>query len=345
MSLIRINILLLISVLLATSVRAAEGECPQRVVTVFNPGGGVFLAGTLSTPTRGVPTRGVIVMATGSGPQDRDETILGYKPFRMLADSLAAAGWASLRLDDRGTGESTGEFATATIEDFVSDNAAAVAWADSAYNGLPIGILGHSEGGSIAIINARRPEVDFIITLGAPAWRGDSIVMSQARALAVGTTGRWDKEGLQRSLLDIAGGKLPARYARPMITELLKNDLGVTNLPPEAERQLRQAVDGLLTPWYRSMLRYDPGDDIAAVTIPWLALSGDKDTQVLPGNLATIRALNPSATTILLPGLNHLFQNASTGLVTEYATSGQPMTRAVTDAILDFLSKNELYWQ
>lgn len=324
--------LLLIFMLVTVLARGAE-----RDVTTFNAAGGITLAGTLSVPDERKP-RGVIVMVTGSGAQDRDETIMGHRPFKTLADSLAANGWATLRMDDRGTGQSTGKFEGATTADFITDVAATVAAADSIFPDLPLGILGHSEGGQIAYRMAGNPSVDFIVTLAAPAWPGDSIIMSQTRALAVAQTGRWDREDTQRQLLNIVKSDLPTLYARIAVTDVMRQALGDAMTLPAVAEQVNAQVDALLSPWYRAFIKYNPADDITDVAVPWLALNGERDTQVLPANLDTIASLNPRAVTVLLPGLNHLFQQCVSGLVTEYAGAGPTMTAPVTSQIIQFLN-------
>lgn len=280
---------------------------------------GVRLCGTIQTPEASVP-KGVIVLATGSGRQDRDETIFGKKPFKTIADTLAARGYATLRFDDRGAGNSGGSFESATINTDRSDMRTMLETARSLVPGVPAGVLGHSQGGLTAIGAARDSLCDFIITLAAPAWPGDSIIMSQTRAIAVAQTGRWDAEQKQRRLMDTCLSPLPAHLAKIQILLILSEDLGDSATLPQVAEQLGQIAEVMTAEPYRMMLRYNPAQDISAVHIPWLALNGSKDTQVLPGNLATISELNPSAKTVLMEGHNHLFQKASTGLLGEYAS-------------------------
>lgn len=319
-----------ITLLLIMVGTALSGLGLTRDVHIHN--GDVILAGTLSEP--GGTPRAVIVLASGSGAQNRDEELLGHRPFRIIADTLTAAGYAVLRLDDRGTGQSTGVYADATIDDLDSDIAAALVYADSCFSGIRKGVLGHSLGGQSAVKMAARDKCDFIVTLAAPAWRGDSIVMSQARALATALTGRWDGEQLQRRLLDIAAADMPDYLARSMISMELAKSLGDAARLPAVRESIEANTSALLSPAYRGMLRYDPAGDIAAVGVPWLALNGDCDTQVLPGNLATIARLNPAADTVVLPQHNHLFQTCTTGLVNEYSTLGQaPSSRTLAEII------------
>lgn len=322
----------------ALSVLSLTAGAAERDVTVYNNDARITLGGTLSTPDNGAP-RALLVLASGSGQQNRDEEILGHKPFKRIADCLAARGYAVLRMDDRGTGASGGKFTGAVNDDFVSDIRSAIALADSLYPGVPKGVLGHSEGGNTAIKTAVRDgRCAFIVTLAAPAWQGDSIIMSQTRAIANAMTGTWEKEALQRSLLDIAKGPLPAFMASTAIIQLMAGDIGPEAAAlPQVQSQFAAAAAAMTSPWYREMLRYDPAADIAAVTVPWLALNGSLDKQVLPGNLDTIRSLNAGADTRLMPGHNHLFQICDTGLVSEYAGIAEDISDDTLSTIAEWL--------
>lgn len=314
------------------------GAFEIRDVTIPNQRDNVKLAGTLVTPADG-RVRAAIVLASGSGAQDRDETILHHKPFKVIAESLSDKGFAVLRVDDRGVGESTGDAASVTLNSNVRDVEAAANWLDSAFSDIPLGIIGHSEGGQIAVRLAQKDNVDFIITLAAPAWAGDSIIMSQGRAIATAMTGRWDGEAMQRKLLDIAKSNLPNHLAHSMMYIEMANTLGEMAKMPQVKSQLNQQIDAMLSPWYREFLRYNPAEDIKRVSKPWLALNGSKDMQVLPANLASIKELNPSAYTLLLEGLNHLFTAAQSGSPSEYATITEPLSPTVIDAIVNWLEK------
>lgn len=311
----------------------------EREIEVINHSAGITLAGTLSLPDSGV-TKALIVMASGSGQQNRDEEIFGHKLFGDIADRLAAAGYASIRMDDRGIGGSGGSFKGATTDDFVTDIASAIAAADSLCPSVPVGVLGHSEGGSVAIkLAAHNPDCSFIVTLAAPAWQGDSIIMSQTRAIAESMSGRWepDKEVLQRSLLDICMSQVPTAMARPGFIYTMSRGIGEAATLPNVQAQIAASADVMLSDWYRQFLRYNPAADIAAVAKPWLALNGDRDIQVLPGNLSTIRELNPQADVVLLQSHNHLFQRCTTGMVQEYATIAESISDTAIDAIIQWL--------
>ena len=320
---------------------AAAMAFESEDVRIRNARDGVMLAGTLLTPDGGNP-KAAILLASGSGGQDRDETVLGHKPFKAIAEALAGEGYAVLRVDDRGVGESTGNPSDITLESNLRDAAAAVEWLDSAYHAAPTGIIGHSEGGLTAVRMAANGQADFIVTLAAPAWAGDSIVMSQGKAMAESMAGHWDGEALQRKILDVAKSNLPTPLARTSIYMDMASTLGDMAKLPQVQEQLMKQVEAVVSPWYRGFLRYDPAADIRRVGVPWLALNGSKDMQVLPGNLADIKKLNPEATTRLLDGLNHLFLPSATGSPAEYASLPGDFSAEAVTVIANWLDGLEL---
>lgn len=308
----------------------------EKEVTVRNVSASLDLAGTLSLPDEDQP-HAFVVFASGSGKQNRDEEVMGHKPFKVLSDALVSEGYATLRMDDRGEGKSEGKFEDAVLDDLTGDVLAGVDYVRQLYPDARVGILGHSQGGEIAVKAAAADKVDFIITLAAPAWPGDSIVMSQCRALAVATTGSWPMEGLERELLDIAKSNLPSFVVLNMAVEAYVKHLGEKFNDVAVRAELYKQVAPITTPMYRDLLRSDPSEDIKSVSVPWLALNGDKDLQVISGNLETIAELCPSATTVVMPGHNHLFQKAVTGLPGEYPTAGQSPSEETVTAILDWM--------
>lgn len=298
---------------------------------------GDTLAGTLSLP-EGASPRAVLVLATGSGTQDRDETVYGLKPFKTIADFLVDNGYAVLRFDDRGAGSSTSHVKDATTSTFVGDISAAVNLAGSLVPSTPVGVLGHSEGGTIAVRVARsNPLCRFIITLAAPAWRGDSIVMSQARIATKALGTEWKGENVQRRLLQLAASPVQDRLAKPlMIQAVVEGNPQVLDIPAN-KQMIESNIDAMLTPWYREFLRYDPAPDIAAVTVPWMAFNGDKDTQVPVANLIDIKKLNPSAEITVMLGHNHLMQKAGTGMFDEYSRAGDAPTADLLALMAEWL--------
>lgn len=316
----------------------AAGNFVSEEASVINHTDSITLAGTLTTPADSHP-RAAIVMATGSGAQNRDEEIFSHKPFKVIAEYLAGNGYAVLRMDDRGTAHSEGDFTSATTDDFVTDIAAGLEILAERFPNMQKGVIGHSEGGTIAIKTASRNRLcSFIVTLAAPAWQGDSIIMSQSRAMAVGLTGKWDMETQQREILDIVKSDLNDLQTRMSLSFLLPKIFGESANLPQAKAMIAKQTDTLTSRWYRDMVRYNPECDIKAVGCPWLALNGAKDTQVLPANLETIKTLNPITDTKLLDGHNHLFQTCTTGLPDEYPSAGQSPSPETLAIILKWLN-------
>lgn len=345
--------------LLLATMLPATTYALEREVSVSNTQCAILLAGTLAMPDSIAP-KAAIVLASGSGAQNRDEEIAGLRPFKVLSDSIASAGYAVLRMDDRGTASSQGDFQSALMADLDSDIASGLAFLDSCCPGIPKGIIGHSQGGLNAIrlaassgttptsgphtasathsLASKTMRPDFIVTLASPAWSGDSIIMSQSRALATAMTGNWPGETLQRKILDIAKGPLPATVASPLIYSMVTKELGDISAMPQVQQQVSAQVNAVTSAPYREILRINPEEEIRDVDIPWLALNGDRDLQVVVANLHTIQSLNPTATTKILPGHNHFFQVATTGLPQEYPSSGQSPSPTTIYTIISWLS-------
>ena len=292
---------------------------------------GVRLAGTLAKPEGEGPFP-CVVLITGSGPQDRDETLFDHKPFAVWADALARAGVASLRYDDRGVGKSTGLFSSATSDDFASDAKAAVRFLRSRSDVDPkrIGLMGHSEGGLIApMVAAGNPDVAFVVLLAGTAVPGRDILVLQSRLIAE-AEGASPEEARKASELNdrLASAILSEEdreKAEQAAAEALRAELGDV---PESERAAveaarRRQIAQLNTPWMRRFLVLDPRDWLRRLTIPVLAVWGENDLQVPPAqNLPAARealAGNPRAELKVLSMLNHLFQLSATGKVSDYA--------------------------
>ncbi|MBI4889104.1 MAG: alpha/beta hydrolase [Acidobacteria bacterium] len=295
---------------------------------------GVTLAGTLTMPA-GKGPHPALILVTGSGPQDRDESLMGHKPFLVLADCLTRQGIAVLRYDDRGIGKSTGSFATATSLDFSMDAEGALDFLKTRpdINAKSIGIAGHSEGGIIApMVAARRSDVAFIVLLAGTAVTGADVILEQGQAIAR-VSGATEEQ-------------LKAARAKQLEFTRIMNS---TSDPGELEKKLREFLAGapnadaqirqLTSPWMRFFMTYDPAPTLAKVKCPVLALNGEKDLQVLPDqNLPPMKAAlekggNKDVTILRLPSLNHLFQSAKTGAVSEYAQIEETMSPAALEAI------------
>ncbi len=306
-------------------------------VAYENPSGMVKLAGTLTLPPGGGPFPAVVLL-TGSGAQDRDETILGHKPFLVLADYLTRRGVAVLRVDDRGVGGSTGSLSSSTTHDFAGDALAGVAFLKGRKEIDPrkIGLIGHSEGGLIAPIAASRSkDVAFIVLMAGTGVTGAEILIAQGQ-LILKASGASESElkqqrEVQKRLIDIILREKDENAARPKLAAALKE---IRAALPEAEKKAESeagevlseaAVDQFNNAWFRAFIPFDPRSVLRSVRCPVLAINGEKDLQVPPKeNLAEIaKALqaggNRDVKTVELPGLNHLFQPCKTGLPSEYA--------------------------
>ncbi|MDE7472010.1 MAG: alpha/beta hydrolase [Muribaculaceae bacterium] len=332
-----------ISAVVAAVMTASAADFTASDITVDNKKQHVTLGATITRPVD-APPRAALVLATGSGAQNRDEELLGHKPFKTIAEHLSSNGYAVLRFDDRGVGESTGDAASMTTDDYVADITSCLDYLTATFgDGVPTGVLGHSQGGSAAIkLGSDTSVCDFILTIGAPAWPGDSIIMSQARAMTTAMTGKWDGEPLQRRLLDMVRSDVSSLMLSPMLYAEVARTLGEMAKMPEVQQQLMAQTSAMCSTAYRDLVKYDPTADIKAVTVPWLALNGSHDMQVLPENLATIEQLNPAADTRLLDKHNHLLQRCSTGMVQEYASISEDISPDALAVILAWLDSLQL---
>ena len=310
-------------------------------VSYANPASGLKLAGTLTLPEGPGPFPAVVLI-TGSGTQDRDETIFDHKPFLVLADALTRKGVAVLRVDDRGAGGSEkGDPATATIPGFATDVAAGVAFlrARADIDPARVGLIGHSEGGEIApLVATLDPRIAFLVLMAAPGLDGATLLVAQNRAL-------FAANGVPEDQVEILVKNRAERFAaareaqdpadaRTRLTEVL-NRQGLPATSPE-----RTATLGLATPGMLYFLKTDPADALSRVKVPVLAIGGSKDLQVdAKTNLAAIRkalASDADVTVTELPGLNHLFQTAGTGLVGEYGQIEETIAPVALTTIVDW---------
>lgn len=322
---------------------------PYRTETVEFPSvPGVTLAGTLTLPPGAGPFP-TVVFVTGSGPQDRDETLLGHRPFLVIADHLARHGIASLRYDDRGTARSTGNFAAGTTADFADDAEAAVRFARTrpGVDAAHVGILGHSEGGLIGpIVAARSHDVAFVVMMAGPGVRGDAILALQGELISeasgvphdAAAAGMANNARLFAAIASGSDSADAARRARAVADSMLAAASEPTRTA--MRQRLDASLPALLTPWMRYFLAFDPQPVLRRVTVPVLAMNGTLDLQVpatqnLPAIDAALRAAgNRDYRTVALPGLNHLFQTATTGSPAEY----ERIEETVAPAALDLMT-------
>ena len=298
-------------------------------ITFENKAVGITLAGTLTMPETGSNFTAVILIS-GSGAQNRNEEIMGHKPFLVIADYLTRNGIAVLRYDDRGTAQSTGDFHSATTADFASDAESAVAYLKSRkeINSQKIGIIGHSEGGIIApMVAAQSKDVCFIVMLAGSGMRGDKVLLMQNEFL-----GR--ASGMSESMIDRARKLNSVIYDKIVNTQEFVSQQEMVDLFTSLKVEFAEFIPddnfirsnaAQMTPWVQYFLRYDPVSALQQVKCPVLAVNGSKDLQVTPKeNLEAIGAAlknggNNKVTIKEYPNLNHLFQECTTGLPAEYA--------------------------
>jgi uncharacterized protein len=319
---------------------------PYRVEDVTYPGksAGITLAATLTIPPGKGPFPAVLLIA-GSGPHDRDESLLGHKPFLVLSDYLTRKGIVVLRADKRGIGKSIGNYGTATTADFASDAEAGVAFLNTRpeVDVHKIGLVGHSEGAVVAPMAAVADHnVAFIVMMAGSGVPGDQIIVEQGRLIAIASgesKEKADEDALKEreTLTAVETEKDPAA-----LDHLLAVKLAADGVP---EAQIPAQIKAVTSPWVRFFLTYDPAIALRKLTIPVLTLSGSLDLQVPPAqNLPPIRKAlaesgNQHAEVDELPGLNHLFQDAKTGSPAEYGQIEETISPAVLDKIANWILK------
>lgn len=313
----------------------------EEDVTFTN--GDVTLAGTLTLPeTEG--QHPAIVLMTGSGQQDRDSAVVpGFPLFRLIADHLTRQGIAVLRYDDRGTGQSTGEFSEASIQDFASDGQAAVNYLKSRPDINPdqVGILGHSEGGAYSAMLGADPDsgIAFIVALAAPAVDLTEVLFLQNQLILLSQGASDELVESQIVFLEAAIPLIKARdwEALEQLTNITfieqwallsaeqQAQFGVETAEEYAQTNLDNFLQVYQAEWFVTFLDYDPSVDWAQTTTPILAIYGGLDIQVPPSQsspaleIALSSAGNTDFEIVTLPTANHLFQNAQTGSLDEYA--------------------------
>lgn len=274
-------------------------------VTFTNATDKATLAGTLSYPTdykKGKTP--VVLMVTGSGQENRDEEVFGHKPFLVIADYLARHGVASLRYDDRGFGKSTGgDVKHATTADFARDAASGIEFLRTLKCFSKVGVLGHSEGGSIAFMLGAKGKVDFVISMAGIGVRGDTALTAQANRL-----------------LELSGQPMRLSTLQYHVNAYMKK-----------------------SPWLNFFMDYDPSGDITKTLCPVMAINGERDVQVISSlNLIGIKGHlteNPKNFVKEYPALNHLFQHCTTGNVSEYRKIEETISPEVLEDIARFIKQ------
>ncbi|SNY88438.1 hypothetical protein SAMN04244553_5410 [Nocardia amikacinitolerans] len=315
---------------------------PYRSEDVSYPSGDITVAGTLTKPEGAGPFPAVLLI-TGSGPQDRNEELMGHKPFLLLADTLTRAGYAVLRTDDRGVGGTGGKLEESNYTDLANDVAAGVSYLRGRPDIDParVGLLGHSEGGYLAPMVAARPDsgVAFAILMAGPTVPGGDVLIEQTRAILAAN-------GVPPEEID-----KQVRDTTEMVALLKAGDLeGAKALAkrnnaalPEGERVPDDQAGAEITPYFAALIGYDPAPALSALRIPVLAFFGEKDLQVLVTQneppARTLLAAGPDATVHVFPGLNHLMQPTQTGLPSEYTAIPTTIDPQVLTYVTNWLTQ------
>lgn len=318
----------------------------EEEVTFSNVEAGVQLAGTLTLPQEGGKFP-VAILITGSGPQNRDEEIYGHKPFLVLADHLTRLGIAVLRYDDRGVNQSTGNFKDATTEDFATDIKSAIDYLKTREDIDPaqIGLIGHSEGGIIApMVAVNSPDdVAFVVLLagtGVSGYETSRIQATTMRGVAVPDEAAFNDFII--GALDIASSDKDIKSVRTELsTFYLNSPFFNASIPQGVDKEtvLKSLIEARTNKWIRYFYHYNPADMLEKVQCPVLSLNGSKDVQVVAKvNQKGIRealekAGNPDFIVKELPGLNHFFQEAETGMMNEYSQISQTFAHSALEEI------------
>jgi len=326
-------------------------------VSYENKRGGVRLGGTLTIP-KGAGPHPAVILITGSGAQDRDETIFGHKPFLVLADMLTRRGFAALRLDDRGVGKTTGSLDKSTIEDLAGDVLAGIEFlkSRSEIDAKQIGLMGHSEGGIIGpLVASKSKDVAFLVMLAGTGVPIEQILYLQAelisRASGVPEVMIAQNRRVQSSMFAVvkeesdpakAAEKLRAGWAemKASLPEAAQKDAAMS------DQNRDQQISMINSPGMRFLLVHDPAKVLKLVSCPVLVINGELDLQVPPHqNLPPIVAAlaegkNSDFTIVKIPHLNHLLQTSRTGSVSEYGSNEETIAPAALDVISTWLTRH-----
>ena len=310
-----------------------QGPFPYATEEVSFDNGDAHLEGTLVLPEGYSRKTPVLIFVTGSGQEDRDETVFEHKPFAVIADALGRTGIATLRYDDRGVGGSTGEVANATTEDFRDDALAGIKLLRERFD--KVGVIGHSEGGTIALMLAAEGQADFIISLAGMVVSGIELLVAQSRtALEAAGYPEDQIETVCKAIGEAAyvrvhGGRMP-----------FPDELDV----PDALKQVYQSVMiQIQTPWMRKLLSLDMRPKLGGITCPVLALNGTKDIQVdYESNLGALREglpASPKNKIEAIDGVNHLFQHCTTGAVAEYRNIEETFAPEALELMIQWMTQ------
>jgi pimeloyl-ACP methyl ester carboxylesterase len=321
----------------------------EEEITFYNKEANITLSGTLTLPSK-TGKYPIVIVISGSGPQDRDETFYEHKPFLVLSDYLTRQGIGVLRYDDRGVGKSTGDHSMATTKDLASDVLCAVTYLKSRKEVDKIGLIGHSEGAIIApMVANRNKKVSFIVMLGGSGISGSEVALylaKKTRGFPVQDEAAYEL-AIKKAIEIAAADKditeikkeLGIHYTKtivPMLKPIINSDAKISAI-------ITNLIEMRTTPWNRYFYNYNPANELQKITCPVLALNGSKDTQVQPeinqeGMRNALKKGHTKDFTINeIPNLNHLFQECETGEMNEYSTITQTIAPFVLKQIGDWI--------
>ncbi len=334
-------------------------------ISYFNKDKSIKFGGTLTIPTEGTK-HPVAILISGSGQQDRDETVFGHKPFLVIADYLTRHGIAVLRVDDRGVGETTGKESLnkATSYDFALDVIAGIEYLKKRTEIMPmkIGLIGHSEGGLIAsIIGSTRNDLAFIVSMAGTGVSGKKIILSQikkslrrtlspatvdsiitfeTKAIEIILHEKNDKLAEISIFRELMGGWVNKQdtLVRKYFGMKLKDGYQSYNT-----KELSKRYKHIMSPWYRYLLAYNPEEYLPKVSAPFLAINGEKDTQVLAdlnlnGFQHTFEKHDKHNYKIIsYPNLNHFFQHCKSGFIEEVEATEETISKEVLNDITTWI--------
>ena len=324
-------------------------------VSYENKSGGVTLAGTLTVPHGAAPFPAAILI-TGSGPQDRDESLMGHKPFWVIADYLTRRGIAILRLDDRGVGKSIGNSSQATLADMAGDVIAGVEFLKGRHeiDAKHIGLIGHSEGGIVGPLAASTSsDVAFVVMLAGTGVPGDQVLELQAelvaRAAGASDAAIAANHRIQTKLLDTLRAERDEKDEKVIIEKLRAawRQGKPAGAGENADKVVDTQIAALVSPEIRSFLFFDPAPVLRSLQVPVLALNGSRDIQVPPRqNLPAIAGAlaaggNSDFTVAELPGLNHLFQKCKACSVSEYGQIEETFSPAALEIMGNWITRHK----
>lgn len=347
----------ILPVLLVYTSLLTSAQSREELVEFSN--GSIKLSGTLSFPEKSSPREKAIILVSGSGPQNRDSEIVGFKPFKLLADYFNAQGYAVLRYDDRGVGRSTGKSVNeSTTKELAEDARQAFLYLKSRtdIDNKNIGLLGHSEGGIIVpLVISKEKDVAFAILMAGYGVKG--VELSNRQQLAIlKSSGMGDAyiEAMQDFNRKVMAMMSDTTVSEETLSNYVKKNIVETvPLLPEAMQQQisdkeayatlvsQQVIAQTKSPWIRFYMNYDPYPALTAITCPVLLLFGELDTQVVPeqneGIMKQALVKNKQVTSVIIPKANHLFQEAVTGSPAEYATLKKEFAPEIFETITNWL--------